>query len=399
MLNQLFIKNKFLHRISFKTLIFPCFLIINSCSNNANFAQIREFSKKAELAEQVLPTIADDFYTSCLRSARYRAVKILPPDRTDNVSRVVEKDILLEEIAKLERRLSNKNPDAILIRQLQSFKQKLQQFPPSNRLQTRVDAEESCNKKNQFSSSSEPQISSLYLGSLMKKGNSVIVLYMKNLGLLAADDLINFDTEFNTLKTNSQNLSNELTDLLKFDGADTARVNKRVEAGVDIANFILTQIFAEKRRNTLKEVITQANQPFKTYTEGLQSIVQRVYIDQSLKTEESFLDNYYIDYIEEILDSNERKQGSSVVSIANTLISIDQDRWNPEKDKIQKRRELGYAYIDLLKTIVDSHEQLAVIYKDGKQPSKQAFQKIMNANNKALNKFIDKANILNSFHE
>jgi hypothetical protein len=366
-------------------------LIISSCGSDPNLAKVREFSKNANEAKENLPKIAADFYESCLRSARYKAVNILPPESTGNVSTVAEKDVILEQIKALEDRLRQEPNNSSLVAEIQKLNQKLQQLPPSSdRLQERIDAQKRCNEKSQFASSTEPQIPTRYLGELMETGNIVIVSYMEKLGEVAGED-INFDNEFASLKSNANNLTNKLTDIFKISGSD--RIQERVGAGVDIANFILTQIFEGKRRNTLKEVIPATNEPLQLYAKGLQTVVQRVYIDQSLREEERALDLYYIDYINEILDSKERQEGNSTVTIANTLISLDKDRWNPEKDRIQERREAAYAYIKLLQTIIDSHQELATIYRDGKEPSKQTLKQIMNSNNQALKNLVEKTKV------
>jgi hypothetical protein len=378
-----------------KILIFPFFLIISSCGSDANLEKVRSFSQNADKAKDAVAEIADDFYRSCLRAARYKAVNVLPSDSTDGIPVIIEKDELVKKIADLESRLNSENSNPALAQELQDLRQKLEQLAPnSSRLQDRVDAQKECNKTIEVEGLSEPQIKIMYLGSAMKQGNSIIYLYPKKLGELAAVDLVNFDSDFDSLKSSSKNLLNKLTTLLGTAPEDAAKTQERANAGFDLANFILTQIFNGKRTDTLKEAITQANQPLKNYAEGLQIVVQKVYIDQYLKTEESSLDNYYIDYIEEILDSNERNQGNSVITITDLLIDIDRERWNPEKDQIQKHRELAYAYIDLLKNIVASHEELAAIYNKGEQPDERVLQKAIESNNKAMKKLKEKAEAL-----
>jgi hypothetical protein len=375
--------------------LLPISFFINSCGTDANLAKVRSFSQGAEGVDNAVITIADDFYRSCLRAARYKAVNVLPSDGTDGIPVIVEKEELVKKIADLENRLNSKTPNPALTQELENLKQKLEQLPTnSDRLQQRVDAQKKCDETIKVEGLSEPQIKMLYLGSAMKQGNSVISLYPKKLGELAAADLVNFDSEFSTLNSSSKNLLSKLNTLLGTASEDTAKTEERAKSGLDLTNFILKQVFNGKRTETLKEAITQANQPLKDYAEGLQIVVQKVYIDQYLKTEESSLDNYYIDYIQEILDSNERNQGNSVITIADLLIDIDRERWNPEKDEIQKRREVAYAYIELLKNLVASHEELAAIYNNGEQPDEEVLQKAINSNNKAMKKLTEKSEAL-----
>lgn len=376
-------------KTSFKLLVCPFLLVITSCGIDPDLARIREFSKNADLAQEALLQFSGDFYKSCLRSARYKAVNVLPLSSNN-------KDSLEEKITTLENRLITENSNQELILELQGLREKLGQLSPtSDRLQDRRNAQENCNQKRVFTSSVERQIPSQYIGSLMTRGNDVIVLYLKKLGAVASDDLINLDNEFNSLKTNAQNISKQLGDLIGESEKGQAQV-ERVGAGIEIVNFILTQILEGERRETLKEAILAANEPLKIYAEGLQLVTQRVYIDQFLTREENNLDNYYTDYIQEILDSNTRQGGNSVVPIINTLISLDNNYWNSEKDKIQERREWAYSYIKVLKTIVEGHNALASIYSEGKQPSKQSMKKILDNNEQALKEFIEKSKALNS---
>lgn len=381
--------------------LLPVSLFINSCGTDANLAKVRKFSENAGAIELALPVIADDFYKSCLRAARYEPVNILPSEKkNDSSSSVIDKQIfsnekILSQVKNINKKLEDQAPGSQVKKDLEKLEQKLAANPSiADPLQARRDAQKECNKKRSFESSSEEQVPRIYLGSLMKNGNSIIVLYMKKLGMLASDDLINFDNEFNSLSTNLTSLEGKLADLLKFTAEDKAKITKKTTAGFNIANFIVNQIFEGERVETLNEAIPLANEPLKNYAEGLQTVAERVYINQYLKNEESFLDDYYIEYISEILESNERKQGDSVINIANTLIAIDQDRWNPEKDKIQERRELAFSYINLLKTVVDGHEELATIYNNGEQPSGDEINKAIETNNKAVKDFIDKAKAL-----
>lgn len=374
---------------------------LNSCGTDANLAKVRQFSENAGEIERALPVIADDFYKSCLRAARYEPVNILPPENKNLApSTVIDRQILLDEqilpeVQNINRKLKELAPGSQVKEDLEKLEQKLAANPSiADPLQARRDAQKECNKPGSFDSSSEEQVPSIYLGSLMENGNNIIVLYMKKLGALASDDLINFDSEFDNLSTNLTSLEGKIADLLKLAVEDTTEITEKTTAGFKLANFITNQIFEGKRIETLRESIPATNESLNNYAEGLQTVIERVYINQYLKTEESFLDDYYIEYISGILESNEKKQGDSVINIANTIISIDQDRWNPEKDKIQERRELAFSYINLLKTAVNVHKDLATIYSNGEQPSGEKIDKVVKSNNKAAKDFIDKAKAL-----
>jgi hypothetical protein len=361
------ISGNFVSRI----LVIPFLFVISSCGSDPNLLKVREFADNASKAKNKFPVIANDIYRSCLREARYRTVSILPPDTLSPLERkeVIEKKI--SELNKEIQELSVANPK--LIDQLRNLKLKLETSGETIQvidLQSRIEAQKKCEEESSS------------LGSKMTTGNTVIILYMEKLGSIASENLINFDTQFNELKAKSGDLQTELTAIFK-----APNEQKSVSAGLDLANFILTAIFDGKRRETLSEVIPLANSPLKNYSNGLQKVIKRVYIDQYLRREEASLDNYFIDYMQDVLESKARKEGNSVIALVNTFISLDKD-WNPKKDEIQERREMANSYISLLQTIIDGHEELAVIYGKGEKPSKQVVENLLDKSTVSLKEYI-----------
>jgi hypothetical protein len=381
-----------------KSLLLSAFVFISACGSDPNLGKVREFSENAAAAASQLPEITGDFYPSCLRAARYFAVDVLPADDQSSILSTVtavEIEALSERIAGLEANPAL-SPQAEQLQQLRGRLDRLLSDVPSdaiadpNFLQARVDAQKACNETQQFASEVTPQIPSLYLGSLMDTGNAVIVGYLRKMGELAGAGQITFDEQFSSLTASSTSLTKEFNDLFGVAEPNSSLTTERVTAGLGLVNFIVNQIFEGQRRETLEEAITLGNEPLKSYSEGLQLVVDRVYIDQYLRTEESFLDQYYIEYISAVLDSNERRQGDSVTAIVRLLLDIDDD-WNKAKDEIQSRRELGFNYIKLLQVIIDGHQELANIYNSGGEPSSQAIERLLDESNLALKEFIEKA--------
>jgi len=129
--------NKILKSFLPKALVLPLLLTVTSCGGDPNLPKVRQFSLLSDQAAKQLPVITKDLYLSCLRTARFKAISLLPP-----------------------------YPD---------------QRPATARLQDRVDEQKTCDK---------PPSSPRQLSSLMDEGNGVIVLYMKKLGQLASEDLL-----------------------------------------------------------------------------------------------------------------------------------------------------------------------------------------------------------------
>lgn len=317
-----------------KVILLPLLLTITSCGDNPNLAQVRQFSLLANQAEKQLPIIASDLYLSCLKRARYQAISLLPTELNPNVH-------------------------------------------TSSLLQKRLDEQEECD-----TSPSSPR----ELSSLMNQGNGIIVLYMKKLGQLASEDLLNFDAEFSQLKASSSNLTNGLTNLFGATSLEQSVIQTQVDAGLNLLQIITEQVLKGKRLDTLSEVISGANQPLITYIEGLETVVQRVYLNQYLEGEEDALDQYYINYLGDIADRKLFQNQTSLLNI-NAVLTLE-DRWNLEKDKIQQRRQLAEDYIQLLRQIISSHQQLAELYDSGQKPSQKQVKEMIEKNTKALEKFV-----------
>ncbi len=327
-------RHKTARRLLEKSLIIPFVLIISSCGSNADLAKIREFSQLSNSAQEALPKIANDVYLSCLKAARYRAVDTLPL-KAENISQQTN-------------------------------------VRDGDRLDDRTDAQKECDE------------TARNLGPKMKQGNAIVVMYMQKLGELASDNLTNVDPEFERLKQSSGDLVSALGE------QGLALQQQQVDAGLDIFNFLVEGILEGKRVDTLSEVIPALDQPLQRYSEGLKVVVKKVYVEQYLRTEEAQLDNYYKDYIRDLLASKARTQGDSTLILTDTLLSLD-DKWNSHKDEIQKRRDLAVSYINLLEAITASHHELAQIYGGGETPSAQKVNKMLEKNTKALKDLVDKA--------
>lgn len=365
----------------------PLTVLLGSCGSSPELAEVRELATLADQAQKKLPKVADDIYDSCLRSARYKAPVLIPLDPAIS-TRETSRSQNINEVTQPINDLINRTPYSLpTAQQFNDLKRKLNSPNNSihNRLQQRADAQKNCQRLEENSPS--------VLVKKIKNGNAVVVLYLQKLVSVASENII-FDDEFNNFSASSQNLAGELTPLFGLNEKDTKVIQSQVEAGTGLANFILTSIFRQKRLDTLKTIIPETDEALRTYSNGLEIVVQKVYIDQYLNNEEALLDGYYEDIINDLLESNQQLEGRSVIALADVLVKLDQEKWNPEKDRIQERRKLAEDYINVLKTIVASHHQLATIYGEGKNPSAEVMKQLLGKNRKALKNFVDQANSL-----
>lgn len=374
--------------------IIPISLMIASCDTDANLKKVRKFSDNADLIAQTLPAITDDFYESCLRKAHYEVIDISQTNKGLNP----KKQQIISKIKDLNRQLNTYNSSSLVKQNLKELEQKLELNLPSDSTQKVSDPLNNRLGASSKCSQTQNQESRQDLGSLMDKGNSIIILYMKKLGTLASDDLINFDSEFTNLGTSLTSLNSELRQLFSITSSDPATINRQITSGSSLASFIVNQSFENERIETLDEVVTIANEPLQNYAPSLQTIVERVYINQYLRSEETGLNEYYYYYIQEILETQPSNNGDSVINLTRTLIDMDRD-WNQATAEIQERRELADFYVNLLQSVVDGHEQLAAIYNNGKQPSSKEIKEVVDTNSKAVTIFVDKAKALNKKYQ
>jgi hypothetical protein len=311
-----------------KSLILPFALILNSCGSNADFSKIGEFSKLSNIAKEELPKIADDFNLSCLRSERYRALSILP--------------------------VNSKN-----IAQQNKFLKHLD----------RNNAQKECNKITGN------------LGLLLKNGNEPIISYMQKLGKLAGGNL---DPEFAQSKRSLEDLRSVL-------GSEGMKMNsEQISAGSDILSFLANEMLNGQKIKTFSEVIPALDRSLQIYAEGLETVIQEVYIGHYLRNEEAALDNFYKKNIRNIMTGKASIQKHAPLSSTEILIGLD-EQWNLQKDEIQKKRDLAFAYIKLLKSIMATHHELAELYGKGKTPSAKSINKMLDKNTKILKEFVNKA--------
>ena len=365
--------------------IVPISLLIVSCNSDANLAKVRQFSENADQVAQKLPVITDDFYVSCLRKAYYEPIRFESNNTKANSDLNTKNKQALLKISLLNKQLVTQGFGLQNKQKLKELEQKLESNLLADSQKDSGDYQSKrLNTAKECGLTENQKTSKKHLSSLMNKGNSVIVLYMKKLGTLASEDLINFDSEFNSLATNLTSFKSDFSVIPQLS-------DQQISSGSIIASLIVNQSFENERVDTINDVVTIANQPLKNYVAGLQNVIKRVYLGQYLENEETSLDTYYTYYIDKILDNDNNQ---SVANIAQVLVNIDRD-WNLAKLKIQERKDFANSYIDLLQNVVDGHQQLATIYNDGKQPSGKEIQQVIDTNNKAVKDFVNKAKALN----
>ena len=108
--------------------------------------------------------------------------------------------------------------------------------------------------------------------------HALIEEYMDALSQLADDNLASYDTEFNAL--GKAVTDNEFAE------------QKEVEAFTKIGSILTNAVTDRWRKNQLKKIITQANEPFQIVTKSLRDIVVKAF-GEDVQIERVALGKYY----------------------------------------------------------------------------------------------------------
>lgn len=346
-------KEKYLIKLSL-----PITFLLGSCGAQ-NLSQVEEFSKLAISAKNNSEVVWRDFYPSCIRTSYYVPIDPLPnTNKPEN-----ETGIIVE----IDRRPVNLADPLVVRKSNQSL----------------------CDKYL-------PE-----MGSDFRSVNGVVVNYVATLGLVANPDLTNLDAEFQEIQTSSANLTANATDLFNLNQPigtrviPTDQVQGKVSAVLNIFQFITEGILDAKRQEILGETIVKYNDDFQEVIEALRIIVSDYYIKIELKNEENALDGVFQRYINALEQSESFQSGVNVSNNISNLQKLDAD-WMTEKKTIQQRRDAAQAYIGVLNALSSGHQNLYETFSDGKTPSPQQVQSILDTNTAALKIFITKSQLLNT---
>jgi len=320
----------------------PLLALVSGCNDSVDLQAVRAFTAKASEASDRFPLIADDFYASCVRGADY--VPIGQFSQSDI-------DAAVERVSKI--------PDEALRTQLQGQLQALKPndaSPFAYRDLRRQECE-------QYAS----------LGRALNDRHQFLFTYLKTLGDLASDQLVDYSAAVDTLGGSVQQAAVTL---------GTKPADAEAQAGIFkfIATKIFTAIADNYRRDRLKEYLVGNSGAVDKYIQFLQPDV--VAYLTALQSEDTLLSSYYRFSILSEYQARQRQLasvGSSqpgqplrISSRGLTEPAMNMDRRLADaKAQLQRRTEAGKSYLTMLKILQAANVEFACKLAD--QPAQLEF--------------------------
>lgn len=183
--------------------------------------------------------------------------------------------------------------------------------------------------------------------------NFTLLTYIESLGRLASENTVVF-TE------NVQSLGNSIDRLgqaLNTSGVgDVSLGETQKQAGIKIVDSLLNLWSSQFRYNNLKPAIICTDPYFREYTSLLQEIIDKIYLQDRLAVEENSLNSQYNIAYQIAFKNFDSDRDSEKLSL--TLMNLQND-YKPQIEKLDRRKELAIAYIQILDETKELHHALA----------------------------------------
>ncbi|MGB5772077.1 MAG: hypothetical protein WBM32_19755 [Crocosphaera sp.] len=190
----------------------------------------------------------------------------------------------------------------------------------------------------------------------VKDANKIIINYINSIGKLAADDLVNFDDEFENIKNSLNNLA------IPTSSGNVTLPSGAVNTGTKIASFIFGWATNQYRTGVLREAIVCTDSPFQSYSDGLQFIYNRGYINGVLLDEQIEARSYYNAYITRL-----RGTGTD-----RDFMELERESSQAEQFFV-KQRNLAEDYITIIDVTAKAHGQLKDLFANSSDaPSEES---------------------------
>lgn len=221
------------------------------------------------------------------------------------------------------------------------------------------------------------QDNELAASQALNVANQVILDYLGALGKLADNNLTNYDPQLDNIRTSLQSLP-ELNTNEKIEA---------INAGSAIAKFLLRASTDGYRREKLKLAVTTVNTPLRRLVTALDKSVKQRYIKGLLEDEQVAVDNYYKNYLEDVLTA---PLTESVSAQVDTVTEQDRD-WRNTNKTIQAKKVLANGYLKLLNKIAYDHNELNKMYVKGEEPSSAQVKQMVDEYSKQLKSLNEKS--------
>jgi hypothetical protein len=305
----------------------PLAVALVGCQPDAQLVKVQEFVKLASSGTEAFPTIANDFYGSCIRQADHPSLNL-----SGNISEVVldEKEDIVKTDTSVEVPYFSKR---------------------------RRDDESECHKNFKTT------------GTDLLKLNGLLTKYIAKLGQLSSGNVTDYSKEFGGLKAsiNQLNVSLKKANPKNPTGFDS----EGTTAALSIFQFLFEAAARQYQKEQLILVIKQHDEDVQKLTKGLAKVVRQDY-GQMLRFEKLQLDKYYevplIKFLKRAEEAKVKGKLKQRDDLPLTAILTD-IKWREEKVQLDQRQELADAYVEVIESIADAHSKLKELLI-GKQADK-----------------------------
>ncbi|MBN3879182.1 MULTISPECIES: hypothetical protein [unclassified Nostoc] len=197
-----------------------------------------------------------------------------------------------------------------------------------------------------------------------KIAGEVIVEYVGAIGSLATEDRNTVKTEFEEIGTALQGLKVKTKNSPPFQFKQNT-----IDTGVNIATFLTNLFLGNFRRKNLKAAIVCTDKDIQTYSAGLASFIDELYVKALLDDEIDSITRYFGAYRSPLTDKTNLLLNSDspevFTSLQDTQLKRDRDMQD-EISKVISKKNTGAAYVTLIQTTAAAHADLKRIFNDGK---------------------------------
>lgn len=200
--------------------------------------------------------------------------------------------------------------------------------------------------------------------------NQVMVDYMIAIGELASDNTVDFNSSLDDIRKalNSITATSGGQPILKIDDVD---------AGINIAGFVINIFKKQFQRSELKPAILCTDDSVQTYSQGLISVFQDGYINNILEKERLRINDHYNskaatyrEYIKGDDDLPPLRSFAEYEPIEKKIEDIEKNK-RAEINEFLKVRDAASAYVSVINKTALTHAKLKGIFN---QDEDQAFQ-------------------------
>lgn len=304
----------------------PLAVALVGCQPDAQLVKVQEFVKLASSGTEAFPTIAKDFYGSCIRRADHPSLNL-----SGNISELVLDE--KEDIVKTDNSVE------------------VSYFSKQRR-----DDESECNKNFKTTSTD------------LLKLNRLLTKYIAKLGELSSGNVTDYSKEFGGLQASINQLN---VSLKKTNPETTGFDSEGTTAALSIFQFLFEAAARQYQKEQLILVIKQRDEDVQKLTKGLAKVVRQDYV-QMLRFERLQLDKYYeyplIRFLKRAEDAKVKGKLQRRDDLPLTAILTD-TKWREEKVQLDQHQELADAYVEVIESIADAHTKLKELLI-GKQTDK-----------------------------